>query len=176
MKPSYKAGIITGMAVGIFAISAFSFFNWLNTANSWGLQPATIRGISGLLTILIQAIGIYFSMTATSKIQNDIITYGQAFKAGLTVAIITALITAFCGLIYCTVINTGYSDYMVNEAHKAMAAYGKSPKQIADDLAGIKWQFSTVGQVIQALVAQTVVGSLVSLVMAIFIKSKKTSS
>jgi hypothetical protein len=174
MRSSYKPGIITGIAVGLFSISAFSFFNWLNTKNGWGIQPATIRGISGLLTILIQAIGIYFSMMATKKAQNGLITYGQAFKAGLMVAIITALITACCGLIYCTIVNPGYADYMVNEARKAMIASGKSAKQIEQDLVGVKWEFSAIGQVIQALVAQSVVGTLISLAMSAFIKNKKT--
>lgn len=174
MKPSYKSGIITGIAVGLFPISAFSFFNWLNTKNGWGIQPATVRGISGLLTVLIQVIGIYFSMAGTRKVLNGVITYGQCFKAGFTVAVITALITAFCGLIYCTLINPGYADYMVNEAQKAMIASGKSSKQIADELIGIRWEFSTGGQIIQALVAQTFVGTLISLIMAIFIKTQKT--
>ena len=175
MRPSYKSGIITGIAVGLFAVSAFSFFNWLNTKNGWGIQPATVRGISGLLTILIQGIGIYFSMAGTKKLLNGVISYGQAFKAGFTVAIITAVITAFCGLIYCTIINPGYGDYMVNEAHKAMIASGKSSKQIAGELAGVRWEFSTGGQIIQALVAQTAVGTVISLIMAIFIKTPKIS-
>lgn len=173
MKPSYKAGIITGIAVGLFAIGAFSFFNWLNAKNGWGIQPSTVRGISGLLTILIQAIGIYFSMAGTRKVLNGAITYGQSFKAGFTVAVITALITAFCALTYCTVINPGYTDYMINEAHKDLVASGESAKQIANDMLAVKWEFSTSGQVIAALVAQSVVGTMLSLIIAIFIKSKK---
>ena len=176
MKPPYKYGIITGVTVGLFAIGFFSAFNWFNTHYGWGMQAANVRGISGLLTIIIQATGIYFSMTRVKTAQFGSITYKQAFKAGVTVAVITALITAFFGLIYCTVINPGYADYMVNEARKTMLAAGKSSKQIADDLVGIKWQFSTVGQVVQALVAQSVAGSVISLIMAIFIKNKKLQS
>jgi hypothetical protein len=174
MKPSYRSGIITGFAVGIFAIGCFSFFNWLNTKNGWGIQPGTIRGISGLITILIQGIGIYFSMQGTKTVQNGRLGYGGAFKAGFTVAVLTALITAFCGFIYCTLINPGYADYMVNEAHKAMLAGGESTKQIAHDMVGVRWEFSTSGQVTAALIAQSVVGTIISLIMAIFIRSKNS--
>lgn len=174
MKPAYKTGIKTGLAVGIFAIGCFSFFNWLNVKYGWGIQPATIRGISGLITILIQGIGIYFSMQSTKTAQNGALSYGGAFSAGFTVAIITALITAFCGLIFCTIISPGYSDFMVNEAHKAMVASGESPKQIAQDMVGVRWEFSTGGQVTAALIAQSVVGTVISLIMAIFIKSKNS--
>jgi hypothetical protein len=173
MKPPYKYGIITGIMVGLFAISFFSAFNWFNIQYGCGMQAANIRGISGLLTVVIQAIGIYFSMTRVKAAQGDKLTYGQAFKAGFTVAIITALITAFFAFIYCTVINPGYADYMVGDSRKTLEAAGKSSKQIADALVGIKWQFSTTGQLVQALAGQTVVGTIVSLLMAIFIKSKK---
>jgi hypothetical protein len=175
MRPSYKSGIITGIAVGVFAISAFSFFNWLNIKNGWGIHPATVRGISGVLTILIQAIGIYFSMAGTKKLLNGVISYSQAFKAGFTVAIITALITAFCALIYCIIINPGYTSYMINEAHKDLAASGEPAKQIAKDMVAVNWEFSASGQVIAAFVAQSIVGTAVSLIIAIFVKTKKMS-
>jgi len=174
MKPSFKVGIITGIAVGLFAITCFSIFNWLNTRFGWGLQPATIRGLSGLLTIVIQGTGIYFSMKGTKAVQNGRLTYRQALKAGFTVAIITALITAFFGLIYCTVINPGYADYMINEARKAMLDAGKSAKQIADGLVGVRREFSIGGQVMEALIAQTVVGTIISLIMSFFMKSKRS--
>jgi hypothetical protein len=113
-------------------------------------------------------------MRGTKTAQNGVLTYGGAFKAGFTVAILTAIITAFCGFIFCTVIDPGYSDYMVNEAHKAMVASGESPKQIAHDMVGVRWEFSTGGQVMAALIAQSVVGTIISLIMAIFIRSKNS--
>lgn len=174
MRPSVKCGIITGIAVGLFAITCFSIFNWLNTQFGWGMQPATIRGLSGLLTIVIQGTGIFFSMRGTKAAQNGQLSYGQALKAGVTVAIITALITALFAFIYCTVVNPGYADYMVNEARKAMIASGKSAKQIADELVSVRREFSTAGQVMEALIAQTVVGTAISLIMSLFIKSKKS--
>jgi hypothetical protein len=71
-------------------------------------------------------------------------------------------------------INPGYADYMVNEAHKAMLAGGESTKQIAHDMVGVRWEFSTSGQVTAALIAQSVVGTIISLIMAIFIRSKNS--
>jgi len=174
MKPSYKAGIITGITVGLFATTCFSIFNWLNTQFGWGIPPATIRWLSGLLTIVIQGTGIYFSMRGNKIAQNGSLTYGQALKAGITVAIMTALITALFGFIYCTVVNPGYADYMVGEANKAMVASGKSAKQITDELVSVRREFSTGGQVMEALIAQTVVGTVISLIMSLFTKSKKS--
>jgi hypothetical protein len=174
MKPSIKYGIITGIAVGIFAIGFFSVFNWVNAKSGWGMQATTIRGISGLLTIVIQATGIYFSMNTTKTSNGGVLTYGQAFKAGLTVAVMTALITALFGFIYCTIINPGYTSYMINEAHKAMVSSGEPVEQIAKDMVGVKWEYSVTRQVTAALIAQSVVGTMLSLIMAPFIRNKKS--
>jgi hypothetical protein len=159
--------------VGVFAVSFFSIVNGLNIGNHWGIYPATIRGIGGLLTVVILGTGIYLTMQAVKKEQSNSLTYGQALKAGIIVAVITAVITAICSFIYCQFINPGYAQYMLAEAQKAMVAQHESQQQIANDSAGIKAGFSTGGQVIQALIGQTVVGTVLSLIMGIFIKSKK---
>jgi Protein of unknown function (DUF4199) len=173
MRPTYKYGLITGLISCVFSTSFFSAVNSLNTNNLWGLRPDNIRGIGGLLTILILGIGIYVSMRNARNTQNQVISYGQATMAGITVAIITALIMAVSAFVYCEFINPGYAEYMVNEAHKVMIANGESPKQIADHLVDERRQFSTGMQVMMALVGQSVVGTILSLIMAIFIKSKK---
>ncbi len=176
MKPPYKYALVTGLTIGIFTVSFFSVVNWFNTTYNWGIQPANIRGISGLLTILIQAIGIYFSMTTVKINQNGLLSYIQAAKAGLTVAIITALITATFGFIYCEFINPGYAKYMVHEAAKTMAANGESQQQIADHLVSIRKEFSTSAQVMMALIGQSVIGTVLSLIMAPFIKNKNNKA
>ncbi len=138
------------------------------------MQPANIRGVAGLLTIVIQAVGIYIGMSQV-KLQQGSITYGQAFKTGFTMAIITALIVSLFSFTYCTVINPGYASYMVNEAHKTMLSGGETPAQIQKNLAGVRTEFSTGGQVMEALIGQLVMGTAISLIIAPFIKTKKSS-
>jgi len=176
MNSTYKNGIITGTAIGLFTISFFSFVNWLNTKYSFGMQTDSIRGISGLITVLILAIGIYLSMKSVKIKQQGMLTYGQAIRAGITVAVITALITALFSFIYCTMINPGYQEYMVNEAKKAMLARGESEQDIAQHLISVQREFSTTAQVLMALIAQSVVGTIISLIMALFIKTKNKTS
>jgi hypothetical protein len=176
MNSTCKNGIITGMAIGLFTIGFFSSVNWLNRKYSFGMQPDSIKGISGLITVLILAIGIYLSMKSVKIRQQGTLTYGQAIKAGITVAIITALITAFFSFIYCTVINPGYQEYMINEAKKAMLAKGESQRDIAQHLVSVQREFSTIAQVLMALIAQSVVGTIISSIMALFIKTKNKTS
>lgn len=173
MKSTLKYGSITGIIVSIFATGFFTLVNGLNTSNGWGMQPSGIRGISGLLTILIQATGIYLAMQAVKKEQDNVLTYGQALKTGLLVAVLTAAITAFCSFIYCAVLNPGYARYMVTEAQKVMIADKETQQQIAEHTKAMQAEFSTGMQVIQALVGQFFVGTVVSLIMGIFVKTKK---
>lgn len=169
MSSTLKYGIITGTIVGIFAIAFFSIVNGLNT----GIQPAIIRGISGLLTIVIQAVGIYIAMQAIKKQNGNTITYGLALKTGMLIALVTAIITALFSFIYCQYINPGYAQYMLAEAQKVMLANHETPQQIADHSYAVKQEFSTTMQVAQALLGQFVVGMLISLIMGLFIKTKK---
>jgi hypothetical protein len=173
MKSTLKYGAVTGTIVGIFAIAFFAIVNGLNTSNGWGMAPANIRGFTGLLTILILATGIYTTMQAVKKQQANHLTYGQALKAGVIVAIITAVLTALFGFIYCQFINPGYAQYMLAEAQKVMVATGETKQQIAEDSKSVISEYSTGMQVAQALIGQTVVGTVVSLIMGLFIKSKK---
>jgi len=173
MSTKFKHALVTGITVGVFAIAFFSIVDGLNTSNNWGMNPANIRGLGGLLTIVILATGIYLTMQAVKKQQGNMLTYGQALKTGLLVAVVTAVITALFGFIYCQVINPGYAAYMVSETQKAAMAAKENNQQLAADIAAAKTEYSTTMQVIQALVGQSVVGTVVSLIMGLFIKTKK---
>lgn len=62
---------------------------------------------------------------------------------------------------------------MVEESKKAMIADDKSPAEIAAGMPGLQQQWATGGQMLQALVGQSVLGTVISLVMGVFIKTKK---
>ena len=80
---------------------------------------------------------------------------------------------AVLGLVYTSVINPGYAAHMVAEGKKALLANDKSSGDIATGVADLQKQFAPTMQVIQALVGQTAAGTVISLIMGIFVKSKK---
>jgi len=106
---------------------------------------------------------------------NKLITYGKAIKTGISISLISAIIVAFFGFIYCTVINPGYQEYMVKEAETAMIAAKKTPEEIGQQLIKVKSYFSTGSQVLQALIVQSVVGTIGSLIIGIFLRTKKSA-
>ena|ERR1700749_2590281 len=173
MKSSVKYGIITGCIIGIFTMTFFSLFDWLNTKFNMGMRPSNIRGITGLLTIIIQAIGIYTGIKAVKTSQNNMLNYWQGVKTGVFIAIITAIITSISSFLYCTVINPNYANYMVSIAEKEMIAAGETKDQISAHLVDVRKTFSTATQVGMAFVGQLVIGTAISFILSPFIQTKK---
>ena len=174
MKSTLKYGLITGIIVGAFLIAFFVIVNSLNSVLGWGLQPGNIQGITGLLSIPILATGILITMKRVKKEQADQLTYLQALKTGVLVAVITAVIVALFSYIYCTIINPGFAQYMVGEAQKQMIAEHESRQQIVKESSNLLIGYSPGMQVFHALVGQTVVGTLLTLFMGFFVRSRNS--
>jgi len=168
-KYPWKQAIITGITVGVVAIVTFS----LSKQAHLNINASTLRGLTGLLTLVILGIGIYVGMRSIKTANGGKLTYGQAMFTGFIIALVTGIITALVSVIYCSLIDPGYSTYMVAETQKAMLASGKSQAEITTGTPALLQQWSTGGQAIQALIGQTVCGTVIALVMGIFIKTKK---
>jgi hypothetical protein len=175
MKTTIKYGLITGLISSVLLFGFFTLVVWLNNKFSWEIQASSIRGLGGLLSIPIQAIGIYMAMQNVKNYSGQL-TYMQAIKTGATVAAVIAVIVAIFSFIYCQLINPGFAEYMVKDAQKAMIANGESQQQLNQDLVSVSKQFTTGAQVMMALTGQFVVGTIISLIIGLFIKTKKVKS
>ena len=172
MKSTLKIGLITAIISSIFLFGSFTLFTWLKDQYGWGIQVATIRGIGGLLSIPIQAIGIYMAMQ-NFKTLTGRLTYTDAIKTGALVAITIAVVVALFSLLYCRVINPGYAAYMVKDAQKAMIASGESAQEVKDHSTQVAQEFTAGTQVMEALVGQFFSGFIMSLIIGLFIKTRK---
>jgi Protein of unknown function (DUF4199) len=175
MKLFVRYGLCTGIVSGLWGLFCFTVVGWLNKTFFHGSIPATdIRSYSGLFSILILVVGIYLGMKQARLKAVGLLTYGQAVKTGMLVACVTALLVAFFSWIYCTVINPGYADFMVQDTGRTLAAAGKTPREISQRLESVRKEFSTGMQVMEALLGQAVVGSLVSLILGVFMRTRKS--
>ena len=175
MKATIKYGLVTGIISAVFLFGFFTVMVSINNKFGWGMQASSIRGLGGLLSIPIQAIGIYLAMQNKKKI-TGMLTYAQAIKTGVIVAATIAIFVAIFSALYCAVINPGFSEYMVKDAQKAMIANGESQQQINQDSVSVAKQFTIAAQVMMALVGQFVVGSIITLIIGLFVKTKKQSA
>lgn len=169
----FKQAVITGIVSAIFATGVFAIADSLNQHNGWNVNPATIRGLIGLLTLIILGIGIYAGMQNIKKANQGQLSYRQALLTGFLVALTVGVVMTVLGLVYTSVINPGYTGYMVSEGKKALLTEGGSPGDIARGVADLQKQFSPSVQAVQALVGQTAAGTVIALVMAAFTRTKK---
>ncbi len=169
-----RQAILTGIISALFAMVSFSIFISLNRHFEWQINPSSARGIIGLLSLTILGIGIYIGMNAV-KSANGKLSYGQAVVTGFLIGLTTGVIMSLIGFIYTNYINPGYCDYMLAEAKKSMITGGKDAQEIADGLASLKQQLSPAAQIFQAMIGQTIAGTVIALVMGISIRTKNNT-
>ena len=174
MKSFIKYGLWTGLISALWGIVSYTIVGWLNgTYFHKRIPAADIRSVSGLFSILILIIGIYWGMKEEKRKMGNTIDFGRAVKTGIMISLITAIIVSITTFLYCTTINPGYADFMVRDAQQALIAAGKSPDEINQRLISVRKEFTTGAQVGMALVGQLVVGSIASLIIGLVVRTKK---
>ena len=173
MKSFFKYGLLTGLLVGLWNLSCFTIISWINKTLSLQIPAAKIRAYSGLFGLIILILGVYYGIKEAKRKNENQITYGKAIKTGVLISLMTAAMVAFSGFLYCTIINPGYQEYMVKEAERTLIAAKKTPEEINQQLIKVRSYFSTGSQVKQALIVQSVVGSVSSLVIGLFVRTRK---
>lgn len=174
MKQSIKYGLVSGLLIGIWNLSCFSIVTTLNTYWKLGIPSERIRAVSGLLGIVLLVIGITIGTKAVRRENGNTLTYGQAVLTGIGISVVTAFITSCFAYVYCTFINPGYTDFMVEDTRKVLQQAQVPAEELQKRLALARTEFSTKSQVLQSLIGQSVVGSISSLIIGIFIKTKNS--
>ena len=169
----WKQAVTTGLIIGIGSFVCFVVADKLNKHFAWGINATTIRGLTGLLTLLILAVGIYTGIQSVKRENGGLLSYKQAFITGLFISVISGILVSLTGLIYGQLIDPGYAAYMIEESKAAMVANGKSAAEIKVGVINLQKQWTTGAQVLQALLGQTLAGTIITAIMGIFIKSKK---
>ncbi|MFT3827877.1 MAG: DUF4199 domain-containing protein [Chitinophagaceae bacterium] len=176
MTSSLKHGILTGVISGVWVIGCFTITSWVSDLLQLHISPTNIRAYSGLLSIIILVMGIFLAMRAVKRANGFQLTYGQALKTGMIVSVITGIMVALFTLLYCTIINPGYTAYMVSEIEKEMILAHKAPAVISGELEKIRKEFSTPMQVGMALIGQIVAGVISSLILGLFVRTTNKHS
>jgi hypothetical protein len=173
MKTIIKYGLWTGILIGIWGVFSFTIVGQLNRVFFHERIPAAnIRSVSGLFSIFILFIGIYWGIREEKRKMGNSLSFGKAIKTGVLISLITAIIVSLSTLLYCTLINPGYNDFMVRDAQQTLLSSGKSQEEINQRLASVRKEFSTGAQVGMALIGQFVMGTIGSLIIGFILKSK----
>lgn len=90
-------------------------------------------------------------------------SYFMAFRSGLTVAIIVAIMVSLASFVYVKFINPQFAEDMMKEAETSLKTSGASNQEISEKLTRIQKEFSLSSQIIAPLIVQTLAGTVFSL-------------
>jgi Protein of unknown function (DUF4199) len=173
MKTFVKFGLWTGILSGLWGLISFTVVGWLITTAFHSSIPATqIRSYSGLFSLIILALGIYLGLKQARDRNGNSLTYSQAVKTGILIAVTTAVLVALFAWFYCAVLNPGYTDFMIQDVRQSLTAAGKSSAEIARGAETARKEFTTGAQVTEALIGQAVLGTLITLLLGLFMRTK----
>ena len=167
MKQSLRYGAVLGLIQVVWLWGGFQLLKAL----AGGVPHGKLRAITGLVGMVVLFFGVFGAIRREARTRGGL-PYGQGLKVGALVSLTVAVIVALSSLLFVTVIAPGEAAQMIEEVGNAARQAGASPEEIARQLEGARREFSPAGQVAAAFVAQSVMGTLFSAVLAAFFRPK----
>ncbi len=117
MSTTMKWGLITGAVYVIFSL----------ISNILGLQDGASAGMAGLsfvLNFVLMIVTFFTIYLGVKEIrdqdQGGYISFGEAFKKGLTIAVIAGVVSGIFTLLYMTVIDPTMSEMIIQRAEEQL--------------------------------------------------------
>jgi hypothetical protein len=155
-------GVIIALAIIVFSLILFL----LNMARDSALQ---------YLTYLILLGGLFLAQTNfRNKYMGGYIEYGKAFTVGLLTSIFLSIIMGIYTFIFFKYIDPGAMEEAMTLAEQKMMDRGMSDMEVEQGMA-IARKFQGVGfYTFFAVAGNIFIGSILSLITAIFVKKENT--
>lgn len=155
-------GVIIALAIIVFSLILFL----LNLAKGSGLE---------YLSYLILLAGLFLAqINFRNKYQGGFITYGKAFTLGMLTSIFLSVIMGIYTYIFFQYIDPGAMEEAMTIVEQQMMDQGLSDMQIEQGMA-IASKFQSVGMyTVFAIVGNFLIGMILSLITAIFVKKEDT--
>ncbi|MCK9400841.1 MAG: DUF4199 domain-containing protein [Bacteroidales bacterium] len=155
-------GVIIALAIIVFSLILFL----LNLSKGNGLE---------YLSYLILLAGLFLAQTNfRNKYQGGFIEYGKAFTVGLLTSLFLSVIMGIYTYIFFQYIDPGAMEEAMTMTEQKMMDRGMSDMDIEQGMA-IARKFQSVGMyTFFAIVGNFIVGIIISLITAIFVKKENT--
>ena len=172
MNSIIRIGFLTGALVTTWLFGIFSLLKSL----SLDTPQTTLRTLTGIFGLVILFVGVFYGIKKARDTSGDELSYLKAVKTGVIISLIVAVMVSSFSLLYLTVVNPGFANDMIKEAEQSLKQSGASPEETSKRLDGVRAEFSLQGQIMTSLIAQSTMGTIFSLILAIFLRSKKNNN
>ena len=129
--------------------------------------------IPGLLSNVIFIGGLVLGIREARKEAQEeykVFTYGAAFKTGALISVFMAIGGAVFSYIYSAFVNPGMADILMNNQYNKMLESGMPQEQIMRIQESSRVWFEPQFQAISALIGTIIIGILLTLIIAIFMR------
>jgi hypothetical protein len=163
-KGAIEPGLITSAVLIIFTMVLYVA----------GLH--TIKELGYIGTLLVLGAQINYGQKFRKKEMNNNMSFGQAFRFGLSMALIIALVTSVFNFFYFEFIAPEIIDMAAEKSYEDMVKGGLNEEQAANQMAKFvmpwmnSWVFAITG-----IFVTLIFGLLTALVAAAFVKRESTS-
>lgn len=159
----WKRALIFGGAVAVASVALMAVMG------AAGLEGNQAVGYIGLLFPII---GIVLAIQAAKKAETGEFTFGEGFKEGAAVALVSALLGAVLTYLYLTAVNPGYMDAVREATTAQLERQGLSGAEL-ERMQQATNAMATPGAVTSvSAVTSFIFGLIVSALAALFMRRK----
>ncbi|MEO8664473.1 MAG: DUF4199 domain-containing protein [Ignavibacteria bacterium] len=130
----------------------------------------------GIIAIFIPIAGIYLGIKERrDKTNFGYITFKDAFRTGITITFIIAVLLVIFTYVYYEYINPNFVNYLAAETEKNLIERGAGRDEINAVVTIIRYQFSLNVQIVQQLLFILLGGAAITIIVSIILKKIRRS-
>gem|GEM_PF-3211632 len=157
-------------------ISAIALIIWVTTEHLLGFNTTNMemgQYTQPIIAIIVLVILFFGIREKRNKILNGHLTFIQGLKTAFFISLFYAILQGVWFALYSNIINPEYAELSMQFKTSQLVAEGKTPQQIADELAMTKKIFD--GGFIQFgffIIVTTLIDTIIGAIMTLFLKTK----
>ncbi len=163
--PEFKFGLFTSFILFVWMVMVYTIIvpNYHEAGN-----------FVMFVSILIPVIGIFLGIKERKEKNNfGYITYKEAFKTGIVITFIIAVMIVLFTYVYYEYINPDYVNFLSAKSEQTMIEKNIPRDQIDNALTILRYQFSLNVQIIQQLLFVLIGGIVISIILSFLLKKEK---
>lgn len=166
-----KLAINNGVLLGVISIVPVVVQYSLGSYNVSGGEG---NGIWSTLSFLVGVAIVVIAVLKLRKIQGGFMSFGEGFKLGFSVYIISSLFVALWMLVYCYSLEPGYQDELINVAMEDMDQNGDLTEDQIETAASWTRKFtSPIILTLFSILGAAFFGGIISAIIAAIVKRNK---
>ncbi len=174
-KTVLSFGLLSGLIIILYSFVVFLVFGDFSKMNSADFQKVEMLGYLRYIILLLTVI---FAVRYFKKQNGGVGSFRSLFLAGVYTVLVVALLVGIMEMVY-MYMNPGFMEQYAEITSKRMMEQGASAEKMAaykKEMEQYKWMASPVGMGIFYFFETAVLGTIMSLIVALFARTKNATS